>query len=187
MKQTFINTHSQENEYNCELQPIKANNLKQIKHKITYIALAFFVSILFINQNSYAHCEIPCGIYEDSLRISLVNEHITTIEKSMNMINELSKQPIPNYNQIVRWVTNKEEHANKIQEIVSQYFLHQRVQITDSSDKEKYSKYIKQLSSLHAIAVYSMKAKQGTDLSVIENLKKSVDEFVLVYFGEHKH
>lgn len=187
MKQTYINAHSHENDGNCELQATKTNNYKQIKHKITFIALAFFVSILFVYQNSYAHCEIPCGIYEDSLRISLINEHITTIEKSMNMINELSKQTNPNYNQLVRWITNKEEHANKIQEIVSQYFLHQRVIITDSSDKEKYNKYIKQLTSLHAIAVFSMKAKQSTDLTVIENLKKSVGEFVLIYFGEHKH
>jgi nickel superoxide dismutase len=187
MKQTYINTHSYRNDNNCELQPTKTNNYKQIKHKITFIAFAFFVSILFVYQNSYAHCEIPCGIYEDSLRISLINEHITTIEKSMNMINELSKQTNPNYNQLVRWITNKEEHANKIQEIVSQYFLHQRVIITDSSDKEKYNKYIKQLTSLHAIAVFSMKAKQSTDLTVIENLKKSVGEFVLVYFGGHKH
>jgi len=182
MKHTFINTHSHGNDNNCELQPTKTNNYKQI-----FITMAFFISILFIYQNSYAHCEIPCGIYEDSLRISLINEHITTIEKSMNMINELSKQTNPNYNQLVRWVANKEEHANKIQEIVSQYFLHQRVIITDSSDKEKYKKYIKQLTSLHAIAVFSMKAKQSTDLSVVENLKKSVGEFVLVYFGEHKH
>jgi|GEM_PF-157350 len=187
MKQTYINAHSHENDNNCELQPTKTNNYKQIKHKITFIAIAFFVSILFVYQNSYAHCEIPCGIYEDSLRISLINEHITTIEKSMNMINELSKQTNPNYNQLVRWVANKEEHANKIQEIVSQYFLHQRVIITDSSDKEKYNKYIKQLTSLHAIAVFSMKAKQSTDLTVTENLKKSVGEFVLIYFGEHKH
>jgi len=187
MKKLFMNTHSQENDYNREFKAIKTNNLKHIKHKITYITFALFVSVLFIYQNNYAHCEIPCGIYEDSLRIHLINEDIITIEKSMNMINELSKQANPNYNQIVRWVTNKEEHANKIQEIVSQYFLHQRVKIADSSDNEKYSKYIKQLTSLHAIAVYSMKAKQSTDILVIENLKKSVEEFVIVYFGVHKH
>ena len=39
-----------------------------------------------------AHCEIPCGIYDDQLRADLIAEHATTIEKSMKKIVELSKQ-----------------------------------------------------------------------------------------------
>ncbi len=150
---------------------------------LTVILLTQFVS----NQSVYAHCEIPCGIYEDTLRISLISEHITTIEKSMKMIIKLSEEANPNYNQLVRWVVNKEEHAKKIQEIVSQYFLHQRVKLTDSSDKEKYSRYIQQLTTLHEIAVYAMKAKQSTDLAQIENLRKSVKAFESIYFQPHKH
>ena len=86
-------------------------------------------------QKSFAHCEIPCGIYADSVRITLIKEHITTIEKSMNQIEEISQSSKPNYNQLVRWVNNKEEHAMKIQEIVSQYFLHQRIKIVDETQK----------------------------------------------------
>ena len=77
------------------------------------LPLGLFV-VLFVLLNTYesrAHCEIPCGIYADSIRISLIEEHITTIEKSMNQINEISASSSPNYNQLVRWVTNKEEHA----------------------------------------------------------------------------
>ena len=43
------------------------------------------------------HCEVPCGIYGDSLRISLIREHSSTIEKAMNQINEISKSDSPNY------------------------------------------------------------------------------------------
>ncbi len=75
------------------------------------------------------HCQVPCGIYGDSIRIELIYEHIETIDKSMRMIDEISNQEKPNYNQLVRWVVNKEEHAEKIQEIVSQYFLNQRIKI----------------------------------------------------------
>lgn len=146
------------------------------------------VLTLFIaNQMAYAHCEIPCGIYEDSLRASLISEHITTIEKSMKMIIKLSEEANPDYNQLVRWVVNKEEHAKKIQEIVSQYFLHQRIKITDASDKEKFNKYVSLLTTLHEISVYSMKAKQSTNLANIEKLKSSLDAFGKVYFNSHKH
>ncbi len=150
-------------------------------NKITRIAL--FLSILvFANFKSYAHCEIPCGIYGDSVRIALIAEHIATIEKSMNQINELSKSDKPDYNQLVRWIYNKEEHAKKIQDIVSQYFLHQRIKMVDPDDAEAYAKYQKQLELLHGLLVYSMKSKQGTDLANIEKLRSTLSLFEKSYF-----
>ena len=136
-------------------------------------------------QKSFAHCEIPCGIYADSVRITLIKEHITTIKKSMNQIEEISQSSKPNYNQLVRWVNNKEEHAMKIQEIVSQYFLHQRIKIVDETQKEAYEKYQKHLGLLHKMLVYSMKCKQTTDLAFIQNLRTTVADFEKAYFHSH--
>jgi nickel superoxide dismutase len=139
----------------------------------------------FTYQNANAHCEIPCGIYADSVRISLIREHITTIEKSMNQIEEISNSSDVNYNQLVRWVTNKEDHAKKIQEIVSQYFLHQRIKPVEPAQAEAYAKYQKHLELLHKLLVFSMKAKQTTDLGFIEKLRSTVTDFEKAYF--HKH
>jgi len=152
------------------------------------IFFLFAISFLLSSfQKSYAHCEIPCGIYDDQLRIELIKEHITTIEKSMNQIMELSKDPDANFNQLIRWVTNKEEHANKIQNIVSQYFLTQRIKPVDKSDQEKYDVYIKQLTLLHEIIIYSMKAKQTLDIQHITKMRELVEDFEAVYFGPHDH
>ena len=55
--------------------------------------LVLSLAVLFglgLSQKSYAHCEIPCGIYQDEIRIALIYEHITTIEKAMTKIVELS-------------------------------------------------------------------------------------------------
>ena len=131
-----------------------------------------------------AHCEIPCGIYGDSVRVALLYEHIETIEKSMNQINELSKSENTDYNQLVRWVMNKEEHAKEMQEIVSQYFLHQRVKITSSADEAAYRKYVKQLELLHHLSVFAMKSKQSTDLSIIDTLREKLHLFEHAYFGD---
>lgn len=158
--------------------------------KITQLlSAAFIVGVLSLSSfQAKAHCEIPCGIFEDSVRVALLYEHITTIEKSMNLINELSKADKPDYNQLVRWIMNKEEHAKKMQEIVSQYFLHQRVKIKSADDEAAYRKYIKQLTSLHEISVFAMKAKQSTDLSIIDTLREKVHVFEHAYFDkEHKH
>ncbi len=157
--------------------------------KITQV-LSFALLLGFFTLSGFqakAHCEIPCGIYGDSVRIALLYEHIETIEKSMNQINELSKAENPDYNQLVRWVMNKEEHAKKMQEIVSQYFLHQRVKPTSSADDAAYRKYIKQLELLHHISVFAMKSKQSTDLSIIDTLREKVHLFEHAYFDEHKH
>ena len=79
------------------------------------IALA---SILVSVSSAGAHCQIPCGIYDDQLRAKLIAEHAGTIEKSMQQIIELGKANPVNYNQLVRWVSNKESHATEIQDIV---------------------------------------------------------------------
>jgi nickel superoxide dismutase len=159
-----------------------------MKTRKIILALITVLSVLALNnRKSFAHCEIPCGIYEDTLRIELIKEHIITIEKSMNMIIELSKEENPNYNQIVRWVVNKDEHAKKLQDIVSQYFMHQRIKPVSPENKEMYEKYIERLTRLHKLLVYAMNAKQTTDLSYIDKLNETINAFEKSYFHTHEH
>jgi nickel superoxide dismutase len=116
--------------------------------------------------------------------VQLIEEHITTVEKSMKQVEALGKESPVNSNQLVRWVNNKEEHAQKIQDIVTEYFMAQRIKPKDQSDADAHAKYLKQLMLLHHIQVHAMKAKQSTDLSHIEHLRTLVKKFRLVYFGE---
>jgi nickel superoxide dismutase len=131
-----------------------------------------------------AHCEIPCGIYGDTTRIDLLHEHITTVEKSMKEIESLSKDPSANSNQLVRWIGNKEEHCTKIQHIVTQYFMTQRVKPAPASDEAAHRRYMAQLTTLHGLLIYAMKAKQTTDLAHIEKLRMLVGEFSETYFSK---
>jgi nickel superoxide dismutase len=138
-----------------------------------------------------AHCQIPCGIFHDELRVQLMEEHITTIEKSMNEIIALGKAEPVNYNQLVRWVMNKEDHVRQLDEIVGAYFLAQRIKLPAADADERATKeYLHKLALLHAIQVHAMKAKQGTDLAEIATLRELVKQFRLAYFGEdagHTH
>jgi len=123
-----------------------------------------------------AHCEIPCGIYNDQLRTQLVAEHARTIEKSMQQIMALSQADPVNYNQLARWVSNKETHATEIQHIVSQYFMTQRI-------KPDQPKYPAKLTTLHKMLIAAMKCKQTTDLAHVNDLRKYLKEFEALYFG----
>ena len=135
-----------------------------------------------------AHCQIPCGIYDDQTRGTLIGEHITTIEKSMKKIIELSGEKSVNNNQLIRWVLNKEQHADKISKIVTYYFMTQRIKPAKKSDKKAWEAYVEKLTLLHQILVSAMKAKQTTDLEHVEKLRSSLDHFIHAYGGiPHKH
>lgn len=140
---------------------------------------------------AFGHCEIPCGIYGDQMRIDMIAEHTRTIEKSMNMIRELGDQEDVNYNQLVRWINNKELHANKIQEIVYQYFMNQRVKPVEDSGAASYQKYVRQITLLHRMLVQAMKAKQTTDLGHVQELRSLLDAFKTAYMepdsSDHGH
>ncbi|WP_372808649.1 superoxide dismutase [Ni] [Pontiella sp.] len=145
----------------------------------TNTAKYWTIAVLFVTATAatvWAHCQIPCGIYDDQMRIHLMEEHVTTIEKSMKEI-----EAGQNQNQTVRWVMNKEEHADQLTEIATYYFLAQRI-------KPEMDHYEENLKVLHQLIVYSMKAKQTTDLKNVEKLKELIHELEHNYFGEqHKH
>ena len=150
-------------------------------YRLALIAPALFISLTA--SNAFAHCQIPCGIYDDEARFALLEEHVTTVEKAMKKIAELSAAQSPNYNQIVRWVGNKEHHADEISEIVTHYFMAQRVKPAEKQNEEVYSKYLGELTSLHQMIVYSMKAKQTTDPKNVERLRALIKQFKAYYLG----
>jgi nickel superoxide dismutase len=122
-----------------------------------------------------AHCQIPCGIYGDEMRFQMLEEHITTIEKSMKLITELSADPGKNANQLTRWVINKENHADEMASIVTKYFLQQRLKLDDPQWAAK-------VMPCHEILFYSMKAKQTTDQANVAKLRAAVEGLKGVYF-----
>ena len=143
---------------------------------IILLAYVFLFSTML-----HAHCEIPCGIYDDKMRVKMISEHIETIEKSMSKINGLEKAGLSHHsNQLVRWIMNKEDHADQLQEIVTQYFMTQRIKF-DTKDYEK------KLNILHHMLVYAMKCKQTTDIENVEALRKFLKEFSDIYFEKLKN
>ena len=130
----------------------------------------------------WSHCEIPCGIYGDELRFSMMEEDITTIEKSMKKIVELSGDGA-NANQLTRWVNNKENHADRIRETVTQYFLTQRIKLPPP-DNEGQTAYKNKLALLHQMLVYAMKCKQTTDTAKVDKLRELAKAFKQAYVAK---
>ena len=122
-----------------------------------------------------AHCQVPCGIYDDNNVISSMHTDWVTIEKAAQQITELSKDPAANAHQLTRWINNKESHAQAIQEKVLNYFLAQRLKLpAGDGDKEAY---LKKLALCHEIIVTAMKCKQSTEVANVNKLHNLLHDF----------
>jgi nickel superoxide dismutase len=143
--------------------------------------LSLITVFVLLTATAGAHCQIPCGIYDDTVRITLIKEHVTTIEKSIAEISKLTCDSPQNNNQMTRWVINKEEHADQLSQIVTYYFMAQRI-------KPEMDGYTEKLKTLHAILRASMKAKQSADLADVDALRELIHQFEHLYLGEkHVH
>jgi nickel superoxide dismutase len=129
------------------------------------------------------HCQVPCGIYGDTMRIDMLMEDAATIEKGMAAIVAFEAEAKPSINQMVRWTVTKDDHAQKIQDQVSAYWLAQRIKLPAAdADADARAKYAKQLELLHQMTVYAMKCKQTTDAANVAKLRESVTAFSSTYF-----
>lgn len=150
------------------------------KSMLLTMAMAAMLFIPMTQPSAQAHCQIPCGIYDDYARIQSMLEDATTVEKSIRMITELSgKSDVQSQNQLIRWVMNKEEHAQRVISTISDYFLTQRLN-PDQKD------YTKRLAEHHAVIIAAMKAKQNADLKYATALRQAI-EAIAAYYPEHKH
>ena len=136
----------------------------------------YFLMICLYHFYLFAHCQVPCGIYSDTMQISQIREDLDTIEKAMEQIVKLSSKNDPqSINQIIRWTNTKETHAQNIQVIVAEYFMTQRL-------KENSKDYLKKLKILHLLLVSSMKCKQSIEFDNVKNSRTNLESFVKLYF-----
>ena len=145
--------------------------------KIYLLFLTF--SSLFTVYSLSAHCQIPCGIFSDELKFRELEEHVVTIEKSAGLIRNLSTKgdlTANDHQQMIRWTTNKETHAQKIIDEMANYFLAQRIK----ADADHYAEKIK---LLHHIIVDAMKTKQSVKKEATDMLSEKISAFKELYLG----
>jgi hypothetical protein len=126
-----------------------------------------------------AHCQVPCGIYDDNNVIGAMHTDWVTIEKASKQIDELSKDPAANAHQLTRWINNKESHAQSLQQTVLDYFLAQRLKSDDP-------KYVEKLKLCHEVIVTAMKCKQSTDAANVGKLHDLLHQFEAAFGSKEK-
>lgn len=123
-------------------------------------------------KTAYAHCDVPCGIYDPKpAQIAAA-----TVLKMVQKINELSQTnpSVQDRNSFVRMVWTKEEHARKCKEELL-------ILWTDYFKEEHLAAFPNLHDTFWKAAKLCSKNKQEVKLESAEQLVKAVDEIAEIF------
>ncbi|MFT7624426.1 MAG: nickel superoxide dismutase [Myxococcota bacterium] len=144
------------------------------------IAIALMATAVLIPAVASAHCQVPCGIYDDHARVDAMLEDVSTIAKAVSKIGSLAaKRDAQSLNQATRWIHTKEVHASRIITTISEYFLTQKIKVPKAGDKDGLRRYRQQLADHHKVMKLAMKAKQTVDSNVVDDLRKAIQHLAM--------
>jgi nickel superoxide dismutase len=148
--------------------------------KTTFLASLLMAPLaLSHHHEAQAHCQVPCGIFDDHARVHQMLEDASTAAKACRQLAALSqKKDAQSLNQSVRWINEKEAHAQKIITTISDYFLAQRVKVSQED-------YTARLIKHHTVMTAAMKVKQNSDEKFVTALTDAIKG--LSKFYPHHH
>ncbi|MBI3037205.1 superoxide dismutase, Ni [Candidatus Woesearchaeota archaeon] len=125
--------------------------------------------------SAYAHCDIPCGIYETNSMTTAAD----TVYKMVEKILELKGMELEQRNSFVRMVHVKEEHAQKCkQELLILW--------TDYFKEEHLAKFPDLHTKVWKATKLCSQAKRMVDLKVAQQLKEAVAEIAQIFAATKK-
>lgn len=122
---------------------------------------------------AYAHCDVPCGIYDPKPAQIAAATVLKMAEKIQAL--PLDNQSIEDKNNFVRMVWTKEEHARKCKEEIL-------ILWTDYFKQE----HLKEFPNLHEVfwntAKLCSKNKQTVDVGLAKELVNAVNEIAEIFY-----
>lgn len=130
------------------------------------------ISKILPTQIAYAHCDIPCGIYDPKA----AQIAAATVLKMVQLIEDLPKEnpTVNDRNKFVRCVWTKEEHARKCKEEIL-------ILWTDFFKPEHLKMFPKLHDTFWKVAKLCSTNKQEVSIEHAEELVKAVDEIAAMF------
>ena len=135
-------------------------------------SLFFEIFKILPTKTAYAHCDVPCGIYDPKpAQIAA-----STVLKMVQLIQDLPMQnlTINDRNKFVRCVLTKEEHARKCKEELL-------ILWTDYFKPEHLAVFPKLHDTFWKAAKLCSKNKQEVNIESAQELVKTVDEISQIF------
>lgn len=131
-----------------------------------------FIDKVFKPQVAYAHCDIPCGIYDPRSAQIAAETVVKMVEKIQGFDNKTAS--VADRNTFIRSVWTKEEHARKCKEELL-------ILWTDFFKPEHLEMFPGLHETFWKAAKLCSKNKQEVDMQAAQDLKKAVDEIVKMF------
>lgn len=130
-----------------------------------------------ISLSCFAHCQMPCGIYNDAMIYDKIDEYVETMVKAIFKIRDNKFSSPFERNELVRWVMTKDRMSDEAAEIITSYFLQQKIK-PGEKDTLKY------IESAHKLLFLIVTIKQTTDFQALSSFAEEWDRFKLMFHIE---
>ena len=127
--------------------------------------------------NAEAHCQMPCGIYHDDMVFDQIDQYIETVVKGITVLEDNKFSSIQDRNEFMRWVMQKENMSNETANLITTYFLQQKI-------KPGADDTIKRLESAHKLLFLLVLIKQGSGLGPVNDFYEEWERFKLMFHIE---
>ncbi len=125
-----------------------------------------------------AHCQMPCGIYHDDMVFDQIDQYIETMVKGLSMLNDSKFTTVQDRNEFVRWVIQKENSSDEIAQMITIFFLQQKIKPGESDTTER-------VLSAHKLLFLLVQLKQTVDFKVLNDFYEEWEKFKLMFHVEN--
>lgn len=116
-----------------------------------------------------AHCQMPCGIYDDQMVYDKITEYYLTMFKAVKTLEHNELKNVDDYNKLVRWIALKDKMSDQTAELLTTYFLQQKLKpIKENRDL---------VLSIHKLLFLTVAIKQNVDLGIVKEFGEEWDHF----------
>lgn len=137
---------------------------------------SFFVINLYFGEVG-AHCQMPCGIYNDQMVYDKIDEYYKTMVKAVSALNDNKFTNLHDRNQFIRWVTQKDKQSDEMADVICTYFLMQKIPPDDEDSFDL-------VKSAHKLLFLIVAIKQNVDLKIVNEFGKEWDHFKQLFHPE---
>jgi nickel superoxide dismutase len=125
----------------------------------------------------FSHCQMPCGIYHDDMVYDQIDQYVETMAKGISVLTEDKFETTQQQNTFIRWVMLKEKASDEIAELITKFFLQQKI-------KPGEDETAKRVISAHKMLFYLVGVKQTVDLKVLNDFYEEWERFKLMFHIE---
>lgn len=124
-----------------------------------------------------AHCQMPCGIYHDDMVFDQIDQYIETMVKGVSVLNENKFNNLQERNEFVRWIMQKENASNETADLITTFFLQQKIKPGEEDTP-------KRVLSAHKLLFLLVQIKQTADFKVLNDFYEEWEKFKLMFHIE---